>query len=221
LDQDHQGSSTGKQADLGGTADDLLRKGADKAIESGLGGWWQQRNDNEKLATGLIAFGVAIGPLGLGLLGALGALFKDAIPSSQQLEGVFWLLLITAPLAAFCIVVVWVAGKHGPLPGALGAAAIAAVVVSALLSQSSVPNELAGLYCYAEVDGGGIAYESQCREFNHAGFVAENQSRASPTGAAAVFGSALVYTVDARGSIMAFAAIMVSIGVGLLFREHS
>jgi hypothetical protein len=202
-------------------ADDLLRKGADKAIANGLRGWWQRRSVGERFATGLILGGLAIGPIGLGVFGAVGALFTNAIPTNKQLEAVGWLLLITAPLSASCLIVAWAAGKHGSVPVVLGVAAAAAVLVSAVLSNSTVPNHLAGLYCYAEVDGGASVYEETCRDFKHAGFIADNSPRVSPSGAIAVFGSALAYTVDARGSLMAIAALLVSTGIGLLLREHT
>jgi hypothetical protein len=203
------------------SADDLLRRGADKAIASGLRGWWQRRSVGERLATGLILGGLAIGPLGLGIVGALGALFTNGIPTSKQIEAVGWLLLITAPLSAACLIVAWAAGKHGSVPVVLGVAAAAAVLVSTVLSNSTVPNHLAGLYCYAEVVGGASVYEKTCRDFKHAGFIADNSPRVSPSGAIAVFGSALAYTVDARGLLMAIAAVLVSTGIGLLLREHT
>lgn len=212
-----QGAGDTGEPDVAG----LLERGADRAIKAGLGGWWERRTENEKVATGFIAFGLALGPLGMGLLGAIGALFKDEIPSSKQLEAVFWLLIITAPLAAFVILFVWVVGKHAPFPVAAGAAAIAAVVAAGLMTNSSVPDKLSGLYCYAEYGGGRVAYERACHDFNSLGFVLENADRASPSGAGKVFGSAVAYTSDSRGSVMALASMMVAFGIGLLLRERA
>jgi hypothetical protein len=209
-----------KRPALDGLRDDLVAKGADHAIEAGLKGWWKQRTEIEKVATGLIASGVAIGPLGLGLLGAVAALYKDAIPSTEQIKAVWWLLLITAPLAAFVIVAIWITGRFGPIPVGLGAAAVAAVLASSAMSHSVIPTKLAGLYCAAEISGNGVVYQDECEKFDYAGFVGENASRAGPSGAVNVLSSAVAYTVDARGSIMAFAALLVSGGLGLLLREH-
>lgn len=198
-----------------------LERGADKAVVAGLSGWWARRSETEKTATALIAFAITIGPLGMGLLAAAGALFNSEVPNGRQVAAVFWLFLIAAPLAAFCLVFVSTAGKHAAVPVALGLAAVAAVLVSGGLTNSPIPSELAGLYCYAGLGGGEIVYEAQCRKFDNAGFVAANRGRTSPSGGALVFASAVAYTADARGSIMAAAAILASIGVGLLIRENN
>jgi len=87
---------------------------------------------------------------------------------------------------------------------------------------SPVPDRLAGVYCYAGLSGGQVVYEEQCREFNNAGFYAENAPKAgSPSASADIFSSAVAYTVDARGVLMAFASILASIGLGLIVRERT
>jgi hypothetical protein len=211
--------SSSPQSDAG---EDLLRKGADKAIQTGLSGWWESRTETEKAAVVLIGVALAIGPLGQGLLGAVKALFSTALPTSKQLEAVVWLLLITAPLAAFVIVVITMPGKVSNVPVALGVAGIAAVVASYLLSQTPIPDSLSGVYCYAELGGVGVIYEEQCREFNNAGFYAENAPIAgSPSATPQIFSSAVAYTADARGSVMAFASILASVGIAMIIRERS
>jgi hypothetical protein len=210
-----------KRQDAASIADDLLRKGADKALARGLAGRWQRRSPGERFSTRLIGVGLAIGPLGQGALGSFRALYKNDIPNLEQLAAVWWLFLITAPLAAFGLILSWALGKVGSVPGVLGAAAAASVLASAALSNSVVPNHLAHFYCYAEVAGGASVYEEECRDFNHAGFAADTRGRVSPSGAVAVFGAAIAYTVDARGSLMAISALLVSTGIGLLLREHT
>jgi hypothetical protein len=202
--------------------EDFLRKGADKAIQSGLSGWWESRTDTEKAAVALIGVALAIGPLGQGVLGAAKALFSTALPTSKQLEAVVWLVLITAPLSAFVIVAFTMPGKFSNVPVALGLAGAAAVFASYLLSQSSIPDSLSGVYCYAEVGGGGVIYEEQCREFNNASFYAENAPVVgSPSASAHIFSSAVAYTADARGSVMAIASILASVGIAMIARERS
>jgi hypothetical protein len=135
---------------------------------------------------------------------------------------VFWLLLITAPLATFVIVAVAAFG-HGPLGGVLAFAAFAAVLVGGVMRGVDVPESLAGVYCYADVTPSGeVVYERECREFNNAGFYAENapivgNRSASPQ----ILASAFLYTVDARGYLMAFASLAAGIGIGILIREQA
>lgn len=202
------------------TPDDLLRKGADEVVKSGLSGWWEHRTDVEKRATLLIGAALAIGPLGQGIAATFGVLLGEgSIPTSKQLEAVLWLLLITAPLAAFTIVVVslWYSG-----PMTWIAAGAAAVLAAGVLSTSDVPKSLAGVYCYAEVGDGRVVYEEQCRDFNDAGFYAENAPRVGTLSESAnIFSSAVAYTIDARGTVMAFASILASAGIGLIIRERA
>lgn len=199
-----------------------MGKAADAVVKRGLGGWWANRTEAEKAATLLLAFAVAIGPLGQGFLGAIGALFNNAIPNGKQFEGAVWLFVITAPLAAFVLPVVWLPGKHASVPVTLGVAGIASVAAAWLMANSGVPDSLSGIYCYADIDTGGIVYENECRDFNNAGFYAENAPRAgSPSASADIFSSAVAYTTDARGAVMAFAGILGSIGLGMIVREHS
>jgi hypothetical protein len=197
-----------------------VRKGADKAVKAGLSGWWAKRSSTEQAATALIGVALAIGPLGQGLLAAFGALFKDEIPSSKQIEALIWLLWITLPLAAFVFIVVWLPGKAA-MPVTLIVAGIAALAGAYLTKNTGAPTKLAGIYCYAEASGGRVVYEQQCRDFNNAGFIAENAPRVgNPSQSPQIYSSALAYTVDARGSVMAFAAILAAIGLGLIARQR-
>lgn len=196
--------------------DAVLRKGADKAIEAGLRGWWSRRSPYQKVAIGLISFGLAIGPLGQGVFAAFGALFDDKIPNSTQVEALVWLLWITAPLAAFCITCVWLTRMSKHPIGIIISAGFASFLAACAVFASGVPKDLAGVYCYADLQGTHVIYEHQCRTFNSWGFIAENASRVGHSGSAQIGYSAYAYTVDARGWLMAFAAILASAGVGVL-----
>jgi hypothetical protein len=194
----------------------VLRKGADKAIEAGLKGWWSRRSPYQKGAIGLISFGLAIGPLGQGVLAAFGALFNDKIPNSTQVEALVWLLWITAPLAAFVVTCVWLARRRTNPVGILLVAGAASVLTAWVVFASGTPKELAGVYCYADVQGTQVIYEQQCRDFNSWGFIAENAPRIGHSDSANIGVSAFVFTIDARGQLMAFAAFLASVGVGVL-----
>lgn len=197
---------------------DVLRKGADKALEHAVSGWWERRSSTERTATALIAFGLAIGPLGQGLFAALGALYRNSIPSTRQLEAVWWLLVTTAPLAGGVFTAALRFGRHHPMH-VLVPAALAALLAGFVAASSPAATELAGFYCYADFDGTAPVYESACREFDHRGFVAENRPYAgSPSGSARILASAVAYTVDARGTLMVVASVSVSVGLGLLLR---
>ena len=197
---------------------EIGEKVADKALTTALKGWWSRRTDVQKLATGLIAFAIAIGPAGEGFFAAIGALYNNKIPSTKQVEAVFWLLWIALPIPAFILVGFLAAGRVSG--GAALVLAGAACLGAAFVYGGPVPNKLAGLYCYADTRGGKIIYEEKCREFNKLGFVADNAARVGrPTEAGKIFGSALAYTKDARGDVMTFAAVLASLGVGLLIRK--
>jgi hypothetical protein len=204
------------------TPAELLDNAKDKVAEKVLGGWWSKRSDTEKVATALLITGAALGPLGQGLLAVVHQLYVDAIPTTKQIEATALLLWLTLPVAAFLIVIVAVPGKHGSFPVALILAGIASVASASLTYVSHAPTKLADFYCYADASNGVIVYEHQCREFNTAGFVAENVSRlGSPSRSANIFSSAVAYTSDARGSLMVFAGVLAAVGIGLLFREHA
>ncbi len=86
---------------------DAVEKQADSVVQAGLAGWWQRADEDSKAAVLMICAGAAIGPLGQGLLAGLGILFGDpALPSSKQIYAVFWLLVLTAPVAAFAVIVI-------------------------------------------------------------------------------------------------------------------
>jgi|GEM_PF-3352818 len=202
-------------------AGDALRDLTDKVAEPSLKRWWSRRSTTERWAMGAIALAIAIGPLGQGLPAGFGALFDDKIPSSKQLEALLWLLWIALPLVAFILVVVVLAGRISGGTVAI-LAGIAAVSAAAVVEHSPAPKQLAGLYCYADARDGSVLYEQECREFNTSGFIAENEPRmGNPSSATEIYASAVAYTADARGTIMALSAILASVGVGLLIRRQA
>jgi len=200
--------------------DKAVERAADKVVKTGFTGWWATTDDNQKLAWYAILAGALIGPLGQGVPATFGALYKSPVPSGMQLEAVFWLLLITAPVAAF-IIVGWLAAGHMPGGAALILAAGVCVLAGGVMNSASIPKSLAGVYCYADASGAPPVYESACREFNNAGFYAENAERVgNPSESANVFSSAVAYTADSRGSLMVFASILASLGVAHLVRRE-
>lgn len=199
---------------------DPLRAGADRVVKAGLSGWWERRTDAQQTACAFVSLALAIGPLGQGFLGAVEALYSSAIPSSTQLEAVVWLAVITAPLFAFVFVLVALIGKAAT-PGVLIGAGVAAFAGSFIVSGVSAGDQLAGVYCFADFTDGRIVYEEVCRQFNDVGFRAETAPYVgNPSGAPSIFSSALAYTVDARGALMATSSMLAAIGLGALAREQ-
>ena len=199
---------------------DLLERGADAAVKHGLAGWWARADETQKTAVTLVSAAAALGPLGQGILATLGILFAaPELPSAKQLYAVAWLLAITLPVAAFAVVCVVSFGK-APTPAVLAVAGICSVAGAAVMTNSGIPEQLAGVYCYADFQDGPV-YEEQCREFNAEGFIAENaRNVGSPSRSPGIFASAVAYTADARGTVMVVASLMASIGIGMLIRRR-
>lgn len=66
---------------------------ADEALDHTFSGWLARTDENQKLALVGLAFALALGPLGQGLLAAFGVLFdKAAVPNTQQIEATWWLV---------------------------------------------------------------------------------------------------------------------------------
>ena len=200
--------------------DSLLERGGDKALEHTFKGWLSRADDNQKFALIALAFALALGPLGQGLLAALGVLFNDAsIPSTVQLEATFWLILITLPIAlpVFVCVAYW-----GRL-SLYGMAFVVALCVFWGVSQQDYVNTQRGdVYCYAELHGLETTYESECREFNQRGFASDASQIHGPPPAAAgmLAGLAFSYTAEARGFLMAFCGVVAAASIGYLVRRQ-
>lgn len=208
------------QDDLEAAAGDVLRGQVDRALEAGAAGWWSSLDESQKFAVGALGFAAAIGPIGQGLVAALGSLFKPAIPSSTQVEAVFWLFLITLPLAAGVLVFVLAAGR-GPLGGVLAFTGGVTFIAGAAMASIAIPDKLGDFYCYADFSGGAIVYEQQCRDFDSLGFVTQTHDIAgSASGAPEVVGWAFVYVADARGFVMAMASVIAAVAAGYLIRRE-
>jgi hypothetical protein len=203
-----------------GELEKTIEKQADAAIKSGLAGWWARADENQKAAVVGLAVAAAIGPLGQGIAGAFGVLFKEAaLPSGKQVEAVFWLFLITLPVVAFILALMTLAGRMAG-PAVLIAAGAASYFGGVWMASASIPDHLGDLYCYATLRSGGVHYEKACREFDTLGFLSHTQgSVGNPSKSADIFGWAAVYTADARGEVMLFAAIVGAIAGGYLLRR--
>ena len=200
--------------------DKAVESQADAAIKRGLAGWWAQADEGQKFATAGLTAAAVLGPLGQGILAAFGVLFSEAaLPSSKQIAAVFWLFVITLPVAAWILVVVLAVGKMA-FPAVLVGAGIAAYLGGQLMSSPSIPQKVGDLYCYASLGSNGVHYESYCRDFDTAGFVSHTYDKVGkPSGSADIFGWAVAYTSDARGSIMVLASIIAAISAGYLIRR--
>lgn len=195
---------------------------ADTAIEGSTAGWLARADDNQKIALIGLAAAAAIGPAGQGILAALGALFKSAaVPSGDQLMAVTWLLVITAPVAAWCFVFALAAGR-GSFASVLAIAGVAAYLGGVLLASLGIPAQLGDLYCFASFTPAGVEYEHACRAFDALGFLGKAAPYlGSPSGSAKIAEWAMVYVADARGSAMALAGILAGLSAGYLVRRES
>lgn len=204
----------------GGGGGSLLEKGADEVLDHTFKGWLSRTDESQKAALVGLAFALALGPLGQGLAAAFGVLFDEAsIPSTQQLEATWWLVVITLPVAlpVFVCVAFWGRWSQGAI-----AAVVIACVIWAVGQQDTVNTQRGNLYCYAELNGLEASYESKCRKFDQYGFLSDAQRIQGPPQARAglLTGLAFAYTADARGALMAVCGVIAAICLGYLVRRQ-
>ena len=178
-------------------------------------------DDSQKLALVGLAVALTLGPLGQGLAAAFGVLFdKAAIPSTQQIEATWWLLLITLPIAlpVFLLTAFWGRGSDGLI--VLG---VIVCVFWAVGQQETVNTQRGDLYCHAELNSLEAEYEAQCRDFDEYGFLSDASRIQGPPAAHAGLLTALAfgYTVDARGMLMVFCGILAAVCLGYLVRRQT
>ena len=198
----------------------LLEGGADKLLDHTFKGWLSRTDESQKFALVALAAALALGPLGQGLLAALGVLFDDAsIPSTQQVEATWWLVLITLPIAlpVFVCVAFWGRWSTGGI-----ALAVGLCVIWGVSQQDAVDTQRGNLYCYAELNGLEAGYESTCRDFDQRGFVSDASRIHGPPEATAglLAGLAFSYTADSRGLLMALCGVVAAASIGYLVRRQ-
>ena len=199
----------------------LGEKLADRAIHSGLRAWWENTDENQKVAITGLGVAAAIGPLGQGILASVGMLFsKAALPSSEQLQAVYWLFVITLPVAIGVALFVFLAGRVG-VPVILIWVGPLTLAAGAAMASTPAPLALGDLYCYASYEGGlQVEYEDECRTFDTLGFTTRARPLVgSPSGGAQIWQWAVLYTADARGSAMVLASIIAAASGGYLVRR--
>jgi hypothetical protein len=210
-------------ADGDGPANDrvenLAWKAADRAVAGGLKGWWANADDETKTAVGVLLAAVTVGPLGQGILAALQVLYSPKIPSAKQVEAVFYLAAITAPVF-FAAGAFFLALRAMPTPAVIILAGGIAFALGIGMAKSSAPTTLGKVYCYADYRGGGVVYEEECRRFDSLGYAsAVGRPPRGPSEAANAFRWAVIYTADARGSVMALAGVAAGGALGYLTRR--
>lgn len=200
---------------------DALERGADRAIGAASAGWWARADDNQKLAVWAAVAAVTIGPLGLGVAGLLKVLYGGpSVPGSEQLQAVFYLLVITAPIAIGVGIIVFLAGKVAT-PGLVLLAGGASYLAGAGVASATM-TKLGDFYCYAGFKDGAVVYETGCRAYDQAGFIAATGGPpGSPGEAAEVMGWAFVFVSESRGAIMAVAGVVAAAAVAYLLRRES
>jgi hypothetical protein len=102
--------------------------------------------------------------------------------------------------------------------GLLAFPALAAILAVGAMGKATdaVGGRIAGFYCYND----GTVLEEQCRQFNAAGFYATAQV-GSPAQNADLLGKAFLFTVDARGFVIAFCGLVAGLCAGYLVRRSS
>lgn len=199
----------------------MLDDAANEALQKGLAGWFSRLDGAEKWALVGLGVALALGPLGLGLAAAFGALFeKPAIPNTQQIEATWWLLWITLPVATPVFLAVAFGGRGYDQVIFL---AVILCIFWAVGQQETINTKRGDLYCYAELDERGVAYEPLCRDFNEYGFVSDASRVTGPPAARASLLTAVAfgYTVDARGLVMALSGILAAVCLGYLARRQT
>ena len=177
--------------------------------------WWKSLSSNEQTAWGALFAAAAIGPLGMGILAALGNLYSGKVPTADQFEAVLLLAVLTAPV--FLGLATLVALAHHGAPSFIWAGA-AAVLGGWVTSTLGPATSLGKFYCYRSFD----TLEHACRVFDQAGFQLDAASAGGgPTGGARILGFAFVYVADARGALMAICGVVAGLAVGYLIRLHT
>ena len=200
-------------------AEDHLGQVVDGRVDAAFQGWFQGQSPDRRLATRLLLFSALVGVVGVPILSAVQAVRVPGLDRGN-VEAVFWLLVLTAPVAAYAGLVTWTLGKAS-FPVTLILAGAAAYFAGVGLANGGVPADLGDLYCFASVNTGGVYYESACRQFDALGFLSSAEPYAgSPSGSPQVFSWAFVYVAEARGIVMAVCGIVAGGALGYLFREE-
>lgn len=197
---------------------DKLAELGDQALEQAGEGWLQRLDEHQRAALVTLLAALAIGPLGMGLLGMLDVLFGGAkVPGISQLEAVVALAVMTGPVFAWTGVLGFSIAKGVLTPVVLGIASIAAYGAGALLAGMDVPATLGDFYCYAALNGSAIDYEQACRAFDGLGFLQQTAGIAgSPTRSPEVAQWAFLFVAEARGTVMAAAGAVAGAAAGYL-----
>jgi hypothetical protein len=211
-------------------SNERVTKAADDAIKSSTAGWLARADARQRLALSALAFALAIGPLGQGLLAASGALFDEAaVPTTQQLRAVGWLFLIAAPVVLPILGYMFFGEVDGAGPARMSPRSLLFLcaflaIVGASVAGGASQNLAADTYCYADLHGLEVHYEQQCRKFDDLGFMKATENAMQKTSnpyarAGAVLVVAAIFTIDARGALMVVAAALAAWAVGYLLRR--
>ncbi len=175
--------------------------------------WWHGLSGEERLAWSVLVLAGLVGPLGMGVMAALGQLYRGGVPSINQFEAVALLAIVAAPVFLGASVLL--------LTARLGAvafmwAAMAALAGGAATSSLGPTTSLGNFYCYRSFS----VSEHACRVFDQAGFAqSAHAAGGGPSGGARVLGFAVAYTADARGLLMAVCGVVAGLAAGYLIRQ--
>jgi len=193
---------------------------ADEVIDAGFQGWWARADGDQRFAARVLIGAALLGPIGATLITVVQTMAHPKA-STQIIQALFWLIVLTLPILAACLVLALHVG-HGPFAVTLMLAAAAAVFGAYLVGKAEVPQTLGELYCYADVTTNGAVYEHQCRAMDTRGFVDRStQQGITASSSPVIIGAAFTLVADSRGLLMALCGVAAGVSGGYLVRRES
>lgn len=197
-----------------------LEEQADEVIDAGFQGWWARADGDQRFAARVLIGAALLGPIGATLITVVQTMAHPKA-STQIIQALFWLVVLTLPILAACLVLALHVG-HGPFAVTLMLAAAAAVFGAYLVGKAEVPQTLGELYCYADVTTNGAVYENQCRVMDTRGFVDRStQQGITASSSPVIIGTAFTLVADSRGLLMALCGVAAGVSGGYLVRRES
>ena len=192
---------------------------ADAVLGRGFRAWYASADDGQRFAAVVLIVAALLGPIGATLLTVAKAVAHPTL-TTEIVQSLFWLAVLTLPVLLAAVVGVLVVGKaQGPAP--FMAAALAAILGAYVVGKLGVPAELGKLYCYASLSSDGLVYEHACRVMDTQGFITESAAGFSASKSPLILGNALNLVSDARGGLMAWCGVAAGLSGGYLLRRAS
>jgi hypothetical protein len=196
-----------------------LKARADAALGSGFKAWYAGADENQRIAAKVLIAAALLGPVGATLVTVAKAMANPTL-TTQIVQSLLWLAVLTLPVLAAAVAGVLVLGKaNGPV--SLMVTAAAAIAGAYVVGQLGAPAQLGELYCYASVTTDGLVYEHACRVMETRGFVTGSLTGFSPSTSPQILGNAFGLVAEARGFLMAVCGVAAGLSGGYLIRRAS